>query len=290
MNINFVKISKITLSLSIILCLFSIFYITKHNFNFGLEFTGGIEIELNSKNKINLTQIKNNLTDIKNIKIKYYGSKKNIQIKIKNTHEKPDIIINKIKNKLSNDTKIIKIDYIGAEINKETIKNSIFASILAIISMYIYLIYRFKHTLAISAIITLIHDILILCGIISFLNLEFDLTILSALFTIFGYSINDTIIIFDRLRESIVLYKNKKNLEEIINLSINKTLSRTLITSLSTLLVTLMLIFFLGEHLFGFTLILSLGIIIGTYSSIYISLILLIIFKKFNTSKIKNNS
>lgn len=290
MKINFIKTNKITIPISILLCILSLTYIYKYNFNLGLEFTGGIEIELASQNKIDLINLKNELQNIKNLKIKYYGSKKNIQIKLKHSNEKTDTIVNAIKNKLPQDITIIKIDYIGAEINKETIKNSITAIFVAIIAMALYLTYRFKYKLAISAILALIHDMLIITGLISFLHLEFDLTILSAIFAVFGYSINDTVVVFDRLREYSILHKNTKNLEEIINLSINSTLSRTLITSLSTLLVTTILIFFAGEHLFGFSLVLTLGIIIGTYSSIYISTMPLLVWKKFNKSKLNNYS
>jgi len=278
MNINFIKISKITVPISILLCILSIFHITNYHFNYGLEFTGGLELELESKNKIDITDIKNKLHEIKNIKIKYYGSKKNIQIKIIN--EKNDQIINSIEKNLPSDVKIIRIDYIGAEINNETIKNSVIAILTALISMMLYLTYRFKYKFAISATLALIHDMIILIGIISLLKLELNLTILSAIFAVFGYSVNDTVVIFDRLREYSLLYKNTRNLNDIINLSINSTLSRTLITSLSTLSVTVVLIFFSGEYLFGFSLILTCGIIIGTYSSIYISTIPLLMWKK----------
>ncbi len=280
MKINFIKISKITIPLSIILCILSLIYISKQKINLGLEFTGGIEIELESKDKINITEIKTNLNDFKNIKIKYYGSKKNIQIKIKNTYEQIDII-NLIKTKIPKELRITKTEYIGAEINKITIQNSIKAIIIAVIMMILYLIYRFNYKLALSAVITLIHDIILIIGVISLFKIEFDLTILSAVFAVFGYSINDTVVIFDRLRESYYLYKKEKTLKNIINISINNTLSRTMITSFSTLLVTIILIFFSGKYLFGFSLILSLGIIIGTYSSIYISTILLLIWKNF---------
>lgn len=289
MKINFVKINKITILISTLLCIISMCYILKYNFNLGLEFTGGIEIELESNNKIDILEIKNKLTNIKNIKIKYYGSKKNIQIKIKNTNENIDNVVNIIKTQLQNEIKLVKINYIGAEVNKETVKNSITAIIIALLSMILYLTYRFKYKLALSATLTLLHDIILISGIISFFKLEVDLTTLSAIFAIFGYSINDTVVIFDRLREYSNIYKNKWTLEKIINVSINSTLSRTIITSISTLLVAIILIIFSGEYLFNFSLILALGIVIGTYSSIYISTTPLLILKYLKTvNKIKN--
>jgi len=281
MNIDFVKISKKIVIISTILCILSLISIFNYKLNLGLEFTGGIEIELESDNKININEIKNKLNYIQDIKIKYYGSKKNLQIKIKYSDNDINLLINSIKNNIDDKIKIIRIDYIGAEINSETIKNSILAIIIAIISMMLYLTYRFQYKMALSATITLIHDMILILGIISFLNLEFNLIILSAMFAIFGYSINDTVVIFDRIREHLNKYKNKKTLIEIINLSINSTLSRTIMTSLSTLLVTIILMIFAGEYLFGFSLILSFGIIVGTYSSIYISTIPFILFRSF---------
>ncbi|HIH2763448.1 MAG TPA: protein translocase subunit SecF [Candidatus Azoamicus sp.] len=149
--------------------------------------------------------------------------------------------------------------------------------------MLIYLTFRFKYEFAISALLALLHDIILVLGFISFFNIEFDIILLSSLFAIFGYSINDTVVIFDRLRETIRMNNNLK-FDDIINESINKTLSRTLTTSLSTLFVTLILMFFSGGYLFNFSLILSFGIIIGTYSSIFISFLPLFLF---DNSKIK---
>lgn len=175
---------------------------------------------------------------------------------------------------------IIKYDFIGKEINKENIKNTILSISIAVISIFIYLTFRFKYKMAISAIITLFHDIIILLGIISFFSIELNLIILSSLLTIFGYSINDTVIIFDRIREIENINKKIYDIKEIVNLSINKTLSRTIITSLSTLIVTIILSTLSDAYLSNFYFILSLGIIIGTYSSIYISANLLLIINK----------
>ncbi|MEO5354735.1 MAG: protein translocase subunit SecF [Magnetococcus sp. XQGC-1] len=281
MNIDFIKKKYIYLIISIVLCIISILIVIKKNLTLGLEFCSGTEIEIQLTQEIKIEDLKNALSKIKNTKINYYGSNKNIQIKTKNTQNKVDEIKNILKtNSNSQNIKIINSTYIGSEISKETIKKSLSAIIIAVLSMTLYLIIRFNLMFAFSAIITLLHDITILIGIISLAEIELDLIIISALFTIFGYSINDTIIIFDRIRESIKYNKNKLTLSEIINNSINKTLSRTISTSLSTILVTVILMFFAGESLFLFSLILTLGIIIGTYSSIYISAIPLTFLKK----------
>lgn len=281
MNINFIKKKYIYLTISLALCLISILIIMKKNIPLGLEFCSGTEIEIQFKQEIKLDELKKNLSKIKNIKINYYGSNKNIQIKTTNTQNNIEEIKNILEKNLNDENiKIINSTYIGSEIGKETIQKSLSAIIIAILSMTLYLITRFNLIFALSAIMTLMHDIIIIIGIISLTEIELNLIIISAIFTIFGYSINDTIIIFDRIRENVKYNKDNISLSEIINNSINKTLSRTISTSLSTILVTIILMFFAGESLFLFSLILTLGIIIGTYSSIYISAIPLTFFKK----------
>lgn len=276
MTINFIRIKNICLTLSIILCLTSLIIIYNKHISLGLEFSGGTEININIENNINIEKIKNTLYKNKNIKITSQGSNNTIKIKTKNNKNN----IEEIKKSLNEidpiNIKIISIQYIGADINKDVIEKSTIAIIVAIISMSIYLMLRFNIILALSAVMTLLHDILIIVGIISLMEIELDLTIISALFTIFGYSVNDTIIIFDRIREYVKIFKKEKHMSEIINMSINTTLSRTISTSFSTLLVTSILIFFSGEALRYFSFILTLGIIVGTYSSIYISAIPLI--------------
>ncbi len=270
---NLIKINKITFSISIILFIISSVILLQKKINFGIEFTGGIEIELSSNNIIDIDYIKEKLNKIKNIKIKYYGSNKNIQIKMKEKDNKD--IIPVIKNEIEkkneeNYIEITKIEYIGSEINNETIKNSIIAIILAIILMSIYITIRFEYKAAISSVLALIHDIILILGILSLFQIEFNLSTLASILAVLGYSINDTVIIFDRIRENKNKYKNNI-LFDIINISIKNTLTRTIITSLSTLFVTITLIIFGGEALFAFALVLILGIVIGTYSSIYIA-------------------
>lgn len=281
MNINFIKKKYIYLTISIVLCLISILTVIKKNISLGLEFCSGTEIEIQFTQEIKLDELKKNLSKIKNIKINYYGSNKSIQIKTKNKQNDIEKIKSILKKTLNEkNIKIINSTYIGSEIGKETIQKSVSAIIIAILSMTFYLITRFNLIFALSAIMTLSHDIIIIIGIISLTEIELNLIIISAIFTIFGYSINDTIIIFDRIRENIKYNKNNISLPEVINNSINKTLSRTISTSLSTIFVTITLMFFAGESLFLFSLILTLGIIIGTYSSIYISAIPLTFLKK----------
>lgn len=280
MKINFVEKKYIYLIISLTLCLISMLIIVKKNLSLGLEFCGGTEIEIEVKKEFKIDEFKKHLLKIKNIKLNYYGSNQNIQIKVKNSNNNIEEIQNILNLNIGKENfKIINSTYIGSEINKETINKSISAIIIAILSMTLYLIIRFNIIFGLSAICALFHDIIIILGIISLMDIELNLIIISAIFTIFGYSINDTIIIFDRIRENIKYDKNI-DLETTINNSINKTLSRTVSTSLSTILVTSTLIFFSSDSLFLFSLILTLGIIIGTYSSIFISAIIIIFIKK----------
>lgn len=280
MNKDFLKFKNFFFIISLIFCFLSAFFLIKNGLKFGMEFTGGVEIELESKNPIDLNLFSKKFIDFSVFKIKYYGSKKSVQIRIGDISGDYDCLISILKNKLSDDVKIVKINYISAEINKENIKNSLNAAILSIIFMLVYLSYRFKYIMAFSALVTLIHDVILLLGIISFLNLEFNLMILSSIFTTFGYSVNDTIIVFDRIRENLNLNRDK-NKYFIINLSINSTFSRTIVTSFSTLLVTIILMIFAGEHIFNFALIFFFGVVIGTYSSIYIASSLLFVSNVF---------
>lgn len=280
MKINFVENKYIYLLISITLCLISLLIIVNKDLSLGLEFCGGTEIEIEVTKEFKIDDFKKHLLKIKNIKLNYYGSNQNIQIKVKNSENNIEKIQDILNLNIGKEHfKIINSTYIGSEINKETINKSISAIIIAILSMTLYLIIRFNIVFGLSAICALFHDIIIILGIISLLDIELNLIIISAIFTIFGYSINDTIIIFDRIRENIK-YAKDMDLETIINNSINKTLSRTIGTSLSTILVTSTLIFFSSDSLFLFSLILTLGIIIGTYSSIFISSIIIIFIKK----------
>jgi len=282
MNINFIKVGKACLFMSFFLIFVSFFSFYLKGFSFGLDFVGGIEIELEALNANDIISIKKKLDDIKNIKIRYYGSKKFVQIRLKFNDIDSKNLIDTIEKRLSNEFKILKVDFISSEVSKRTIDNTFKATFIAIIAMLIYLTFRFKYEFAISALLALLHDIILVLGFISFFNIEFDIILLSSLFAIFGYSINDTVIIFDRLREIIRI--NGKFEFIFLNEAINKTLSRTLMTSLSTLCVTVMLIFFSGDYLFSFSLVLSFGILVGTYSSICISFLPLFLF---DNSKIK---
>ena len=178
-------------------------------------------------------------------------------------------IIDKIKCTLRN-IEVIRSEYVGADIGKQLVEKGSISIFIAVLAIMIYIAFRFEYRLAISAIIALCHDILIILGIFSLFRIDFDLSVLAAILAILGYSINDTVVIFDRIRENFRKVRNVSAID-IVNMSINQTLSRTIMTSFLTLLVVLVLLIFGGQSLFGFALALTIGIIIGTYSSIYIA-------------------
>lgn len=281
MNINFIKYFSINLFFSVIVVVFCIFYIIKNNIDFGLEFTGGLELELEYTDKVKLSDIRYLFNDFKDVTIKYYGSKKHLQIKIKKSDKNKKDIIVLIKKLLDDGAKVLKIDYIGAEVTSNVINNSIKALLLSVLLMFIYLTFRFDYILALSAIIVLVHDIIIVIGLLLFFEFEFNLSVMAALFAVFGYVVNDTIIIFDRIREARSVYNINDN-AEMINAAINNTVVRTLITSLSTLFVVTIIFIFGGEYLWGFAFTLFFGIIIGTYSSIYVAPAPMLFFNRVN--------
>jgi len=270
MNINFLKLFRFNFILSCFFCILSFILIFFYKFNLGLEFVGGLELDVYYKHNIEINSIKNVFLDFKDVKVKKYGSKNTFQIRIKENYKKNEEIVNLLKSAFGENIIILRIDYIGAEITRDIISKSLYALFFAIFIMSFYLFIRFDYKFSLSAILALFHDILIVLGVISFCNFELNLTVISALFAVFGYSVNDTIIIFDRLRENMLLYSDR-NLEELINLSINNTLSRTLATSFSTLFVVFIILIFSSDYLFVFSFVLFLGIAIGTYSSIYIA-------------------
>ncbi len=267
---------------SILVFIFSINNIIFKELNLGIEFSGGIEIKLIMNKQIKLNIIKDKLKNYKNIEV-YRLGQNIVQIKIKKIKTEKMNIKSKIQNIFIEEIKknkivILNTDYIGKEIYNIIIFKSIISTCLSFLFMFIYLLCRFEFKFVISSIITLLHDIIIILGLIIYLKIEINLIIVMCLFTIFGYSINDTIVIFDRIREN----KKKKNdkIKNIIKLSIIETLGRTLKTSITTVFVVLTLMFFTDKLLLYFSLIMFFGIFIGTYSSIFISSFLLIYFYK----------
>lgn len=288
---NFLKKTKKAFTISIILIVISISAIFIKGFNFGIDFTGGVIFDINITDSNLLSKIKNDLSiNYKDNLFQSYNDGVIVKISKKDINNKnSDIqrIIDIIKTTKS-DVVFNKIDFVEPQVGSILIKNGIISMLIAFIGILFYIWIRFELSFGISAIIGLLHDIIILFGFISICNLDFDLTTIAAILTVIGYSINDTVVIFDRIRENLKIYKGK-NINNIINISINTNLKRTLYTSVSTLLAILPLTFSSIVSLKVFGIVIVFGILIGTYSSIFIASPILVYKNRLNRSKNEKN-
>tara|TARA_B100000609_G_scaffold197990_1_gene196540 strand:- start:1701 stop:2588 length:888 start_codon:yes stop_codon:yes gene_type:complete len=261
--------------LSISLVVISLFLLIFKGLNFGIDFKGGTLIELRSTSeKINVSSLRDNLNSMNlgDVSVKNFGNKTDYLIKFEINNNKN--IIEEIKVNLDksfgNTFDFRRVENVGPKVSAELLKSGIIAISVALTLMLIYIWIRFEWQFSLGAISALFHDVLVTLGLFSLLGLEINLSIIAAVLTIVGYSMNDTVVIFDRVRENLRKYSDIK-IFELTNISINETLSRTLITSVTTLLALLSIFFFGGEILKGFSLAMIFGVIFGTYSSIYIA-------------------
>ena len=276
-NFNFMKWHKKAVYVSSFLIFVSLISIFTKGLNYGVDFNGGTIIEIGFEDKAPIEKIRRHLDDnnYKKSSVQYFGSNKDILIRIPNivsTSESSlsNTLISELKNEYSFSLK--RVEYVGAQVGEELRDQGILAALIALALIMIYIALRFEYRFSIGAILALMHDVFLIIGIFSITQIEFNLSVFAAILAVIGYSLNDTIVVFDRIREN---FKNSIieniNTTDLTNSSINQTLSRTLITSLTTLLVLLALLIFGGEILFGFSFALIAGVIIGTYSSIYIA-------------------
>jgi len=272
-NIQFLKYKKITLSISIIFCLISFFSLFINGLNFGIDFKGGSLIEVKSDESINISDVRSKLSllNLGDVQIQNFGSEKNVLVRVEaSSSENNSSVLSLITNELETFGEIQRTEVVGPKISSELIQKGILAIISAVGLMLFYIWIRFEWQFSLGAILALFHDVIVTLGLFSLLGLEINLSIIAAVLTIVGYSMNDTVVIFDRVRENLRKYSDIK-IFELTNISINETLSRTLITSITTLLALLSIFFFGGEILRGFSLAMIFGVIFGTYSSIYIA-------------------
>jgi|TARA_B100000212_G_scaffold339940_1_gene319375 preprotein translocase subunit SecF len=261
--------------LSVLLVVTSLFFLVFKGLNFGIDFKGGTLIELRSSdNKINVASLRDNLNqmDLGDVSVKNFGNENDFLVKFENNSNKN--IIEEIKVNLDksfgNNFNFRRVENVGPKVSAELLKSGVIAISVALLLMLIYIWIRFEWQFSLGAILALFHDVIVTLGLFSLLSLEINLSIIAAVLTIVGYSMNDTVVIFDRVRENLRKYSDIK-IFELTNISINETLSRTLITSITTLLALLSIFFFGGEILKGFSLAMIFGVIFGTYSSIYIA-------------------
>ena len=261
--------------LSISLVVISLFLLIFKGLNFGIDFKGGTLIELRSSDiKVNTSSLRDNLNQMNlgDVSVKNFGNESDFLIKFENDDNKN--IIEEIKANLDksfgNKFDFRRVENVGPKVSAELLRSGIIAITVALALMLIYIWIRFEWQFSLGAILALFHDVIVTLGLFSLLNLEINLSIIAAVLTIVGYSMNDTVVIFDRVRENLRKYSDIK-IYELSNISINETLSRTLITSVTTLLALISIFFFGGEILKGFSLAMIFGVIFGTYSSIYIA-------------------
>ena len=276
LKINFLRVKNIATILSILAIIFSLFFLVYKNLNFGIDFKGGTLIEIKKDENLSIAEIRNQLSELNigDIQIQTFGSDDIILIRIensKNLDTNADMSsIELIRSSLGNDVIIQRTEIVGPKVSSELIQKGIIAIIIAVFLMLFYIWIRFEWQFSIGAVTALIHDVMITMGIFSFLQIEFNLSIIAALLTIIGYSMNDTVVVYDRIRENLRKYK-QMNIFDLINQSLNETMSRTLLTSVTTLLALFSLYFLGGEVLKGFTLAMIIGVFIGTYSSVFIA-------------------
>jgi len=274
-NYNFLKYKKFFIYLSTISTIGFFLIILFKGFNYGVDFKGGTVIEIRTEKNIHVEEIRTSISkiNINNYTVKEFGAPNNFEISMENSINNNEFV-NNIKNNLEKDLKqkisIRKVETVGPKVGGELIKSAVYALLFGFLAIFIYLWFRFEWQFSLGGIVALFHDTIITAGIFSLFNIKFDLTIIAALLTIICYSINDTVIIYDRIREN--LKKDSvSNLTDLINKSLNETLSRTLKTSGATLLSIVAVLIFGGEVLRGFAFAITFGIIFGTYSSIYIA-------------------
>ena len=272
-RIPFMRQRKLAAIFSAILIIGSLIAILTQGLNFGLDFTGGTELEIKFPDAAKVEVIRHSLEKAGFVKaeVKTYGDVHDVSIRVApNKKLPPHQLKQKVLSILPAGGELTGTSYIGPSVGQSLVTNGILAIVVSLIAIIAYIAFRFEYRFALSAAIALIHDPLLILGIFAAFHLEFNLIVLTALLTVIGYSINDTVVVYDRVRENFRKVR-KKTVEEIMDISINETLSRTIMTSGLTLLVVLALYLFGGEALEGFSLAFIIGIVVGTYSSIYVA-------------------
>jgi preprotein translocase subunit SecF len=276
-HFNFMGKRKIAATLSILLVLASLVSLFKQGLNLGIDFTGGTIIELAYKDEAKLDDIRTTLKagGFNDASVQNFGSIRDVLIYMpviasKNMSELSNEVVAVLQKDSEEAIDVRRVEFVGPQVGDELTEDGGLAMLYALIGILIYVAFRFEYRFAIGSVVALIHDVIITLGVFSFFQLEFDLTVLAAILAVIGYSLNDTIVVFDRIRETF-LRKRKEEPLEVVNNALNDTLSRTLMTSGTTLLVVFSLYLFGGTVIHDFAIALLLGIIIGTYSSIYIA-------------------
>ncbi len=275
--INFMGKRKMAMVFSLLLIIVSIGSLATKGLNLGIDFTGGYLIEAGYQEDVNLDKVRTALADndFHDVKVQNFGTSKDIIVRIAprtdiNKATIGDNVLDVLLQTSEQQVTMRRVEFVGPQVGDELRDDGGIALLVALGGILIYISMRFQLKSAVGAILALIHDVVITVGVFSLLQLEFDLTVLASILAVIGYSLNDTVVVLDRIRETFRSVR-KTSPEDILNMSINQTLSRTLVTSLTTLLVLFALFYFGGEIIHGFATALIIGVVIGTYSSIYIA-------------------
>ncbi len=284
-KIDFSSKFKLANYISVILFSISVMFILFKGLNYGIDFKGGTLIELRADNSnVNVSEIRSSLNSLNlgDVNVKEFGKSGDYLIKVEqktdNNNKLIPLIKKNLKERLNAEINFRRVENVGPKVSSELLQSGIIAISLSLAAMLFYIWIRFEWQFSVGSIVALFHDVIITVGIFSILSLEVNLSIIAAVLTIVGYSMNDTVVIYDRIRENLNKY-TKLNIGETSNLSINETLSRTIITSLTTLLALVSIYVLGGEILKGFSFAMILGVIIGTYSSIFVAAPVLKFFK-----------
>ena len=273
-DIKFMNIRRIPIIISTLLIIISLSSMIFKGFNFGIDFSSGYIVQLKFEEPTSVLNIEKRFFDnnIEDVTVQLYGSSKDVLIKLKDEDIfKKDNINNFLSNIFANsEYTISKLEYVGAQVGSELREKGEWAMLIALFSILIYVAIRFELIYGLGAITALIHDVIITLGFFSLFSLTIDLSVLAAILAVIGYSLNDSIVVFDRIRENNIILR-KLSIFDVLNKSINQTLSRTLVTSLTTLLVIISLLLFGGDAVKNFSIAMFIGIIIGTYSSIFVA-------------------
>ena len=273
-TIKFMNQRYLTLSLSVVLVFGSILSLGTRQLNWGLDFTGGTLVEVHFQEVANLGSIRKSLDlgGYMGASVVSFGTDRDVLIRLPAEFVDSDAgqILSLLKEQSSSNVDLRRIEFVGPQVGDELREQGGLAMLLALALVMLYVAFRFQYKFAVGALAALVHDVFIVLGFFSILDMEFDLTVLAALLAVIGYSLNDTIVVSDRIRENFRKLR-RINPEEVINISLTETLGRTLVTSLTTMLVLISLALLGGEMIHGFSIALLVGVITGTYSSIYVA-------------------
>ncbi len=276
-NFDFMAKRKLAMMVSLALVLISLVLIVTRGLNFGIDFTGGTVVEMGYQQSADLDQIRTSLAEngYAHAVVQYFGSSREVSVRLAPREGEDQAmlgaeIVKLLKDSAGGEAEMRSIGFVGPQIGEELREDGGLAMLYALFGILIYVGFRFEYRFSVGAIVALIHDVIITIGYFALTRMEFDLTVLAAVLAVIGYSLNDTIVVYDRIRENF-RHIRKGSTEEVVNTSINQTIARTLVTSLTTLLVLLALNFFGGEVIHSFAVALIVGVVVGTYSSIYVA-------------------